>query len=274
MVENIKFVYIFQNDSCYTFQRKFGLQEEVTYDETATCCGKTICDFKNNYYVIVLRAEILNIIMEQICNGVSQSQSIKWSRELNIIHHELGHIHDFTMNRKIKEAVNELSEHIFIPAGLILWEEYFATRLSAKSMCKDQKFGFRDVTYYYESTLTVFDRAIADYKVHNNMSILYNAVTPDIMRLMIAYCETFGYLDELVSDNEMKVKLLYENVENIYEAKYLDIVWSELRTLHHNYQEWEFPNDLKKLAKAYYECWSIFGVKVNHESYGLVLNIL
>lgn len=267
---NIKYLaeIIFTNkfkEDIFSLQRKYGLQEEVTDDETAICAGKTIYNAKNKSCVIIFRITIINDVFER---GPRTQQMI------NLINHELGHVHDYTMNWKIRNAVNELVDNIYIPSGLILWEEYIATRLASKTMGKDFNFGFTEIVYYYEATNLLVNKAICNYQLNRNMISLFKNIYLDISRFIISCCYSFGYLDGHILDDLTKMNLLESNLRNIFQLCYIKSLHTELVKLHEKYPHWESADELHYLSKAYFDCWNIFGIKVDYDGKGLVLNII
>jgi len=241
------------------FQRSRGLREGYTNNEFGTAFGMKLSYLEdgNHKSSIFLDPRVVFTLFDE--NLIQNS--------VHIIHHELGHVHDDAYKFQIfgvtdleelfMNTSDRVSQVTYAHADLI-WSEYIATRLSARSKPEDHDLYVPSIISLVHETKVQCDELILAYRTEGDVGRLFGEIqlTTSLLLKIAAYF--IGYCHGLNIEPP-------EEMNNfIKQYAYWDGVWEELspllRKLHDSYGNWNDVYVFEDLAQTVKKLWGNLGV--------------
>jgi len=238
----------------------------LTDDNHGVAWGKSI-QYGDNY-AIFIKIEALKVIINQ--NSTNEQKLFI----INLIHHELCHIHDFQQNARIIESIKSRGNGHDLYTAINLWQEYIANRLSAYSLPHSTNYSLEAILDNYKSISGDIKQAIDTYRSNGDASNLYNEVHITFgQHFIFSCCYSFGFLDELVKDRGKISTLMAEYLGDI-DISFIEPIHDELILLFNKYPNWQSKTELIGLSDAYYNSWEMIGINVIQGDNGFYIGLL
>ncbi|MDU5081218.1 hypothetical protein [uncultured Tissierella sp.] len=255
------------------FQNSKGLKVEITNNEHAVACAKTIAFFANNQLknVIFVHKNIINSLFDQ---ELSKSS-------INIIHHELCHIHDnhinykYFENRFLGKYIGDISE-VSTSHAHVLFSEYVAECLSAatKDYAKSLNDSLNLLNRMIKSNKSYIDKYLYQYRNDNNAIEYFKNIqihSFELLRVMTDICSLLNQTEDLKS-----LELLMTMVDEVCKLQKFYTVFSqlgsELKFLYSKYPLKKIE-DYEELANIVEICWKLMHLEIISDAHGIVLKI-
>jgi hypothetical protein len=254
------------------FQQRHGLREGYTNNEFGIAMGKvlTYLDDGNIKTSIFFDPRIVFTLFDE---NLKQNS-------IHLIHHEFCHVHDDYEKYRVF-GVTDL-EHIFFNTpdrvsqvtyahADLIWSEYIATRLSARSKPEDHDIYMESLLSLIPKTKEKCEEKIQAYRTEGEIDKLFGEIQLTTSQLLkvcgyfIGYCHGFNIDPPEEINNFVK------------QYPYLDRVWEELslnlRKLHESYGNWEGVKVFDDLANTVMNLWGNLGIFPKNQEGQLYISV-
>ncbi|KMY49559.1 hypothetical protein [Peribacillus loiseleuriae] len=251
-------------DSVTFFQKKHGLPVGYTNNEMGMAAGKTISYIENGELKIVI------FIQNGLFFYLFDEDRKKSQLAINLIHHELCHVHDEFNKSKMKKINDEIEEELNKNALLrilyahsgIIWDEYIAPRLSARTYLINEESDF--FTEYLLDLISDSEKKIIEeikqYRSHDDINELFNRVQELTNPVMKIGATVFGLIHGLSLQNTEIMTVINEHIDKTF----LSYVWDDLgHTLSYmfdQYPNWESSRIFDELNNIVMKVWNELGI--------------
>ncbi len=253
-----------------SFEKAHGLKQwGFTNDNSARAIGKTKWYKKNGqWYQAILLDKVV------IAYGLSED----WLVAVNVIHHELCHVHD-GYNKKLLLGHKDTESDPEDSLGYLLnnqanqvWSEYVACRLSVATIypgCFELYFSHLDELVKYVSDKSLKD--ILSYRSHHNINRLFDVIRVDSSRVLKMAATICGYIHGVNSVE------LYNEVTNHLSEIGFEETWlglsGELKILFDSYPKWRNETVLEPLSNIILMYWNTLGIYPKNTEVGLYVGV-
>ncbi|MGX2958032.1 hypothetical protein JNUCC23_01915 [Peribacillus sp. JNUCC 23] len=249
-------------ESVVDFQKSNGLSVGYTNNEMGVAGGKTL-----SYGEI---GEQKNVIFLQ--QGVFLSLFDPDSSQIyaNLIHHELCHVHDNLNKEKMGKFIREYdnpSENYLTNVtkhhSMIIWDEYIAPRLSAKTFPVEEGLNMDYLLDLIEYTEKNIGDKVNQYRIRGNIDLLFKEVQELSNPMMKIAATVIGNFDGLGLNEENELKIMAQMDECIDQTTFKPI-WPKLkialRNLYAKYPNWKGISVFDELNQLVIETWKVYGI--------------
>ncbi|WPS85281.1 hypothetical protein SMD22_01250 (plasmid) [Brevibacillus halotolerans] len=241
------------------FQQRHGLPQGYTNNEFGVAMGKTLTYLDDGDYktTIFIAPEIVFALFDE---NLKQNS-------IHLIHHELCHVHDdgekyrvfgvADLEQLFFNTFNIVSQITYAHADLI-WSEYIATRLSARTMPENHDCYVGSLLDLIPKVKEQCEEEIQSYRKERDRVQLLDEIQLKSSLLLkmgayfIGYCHGFN-IDPPVEINNF-----------VKQYPYLNGVWEELSPLllklYESYGNWDDIEVFDDLANTVMRLWGNLGV--------------
>lgn len=250
------------------FQKQQGTIIGYTDFDMGKAYAKVI-DFKidgvKKIKVFLNKILIFYLVSDDVVLGLSDEEKDNFidMRDFVIhnIHHELMHVYDeFNDNGKYEYFANQSNtlpvEKLLMSNSIVVWKEYYASRMSASTFNKDFTEEVVDLIGYVDDVEIKIKNAINQYRFHGNIDLLLDDVSNRIITILNFTSYLFGRLYKFKNHDE--ILEIIENVKIGLKDTFIYTIWVEmfveLNVLFNKYSNWEiedFCNFKSMVLKAY-----------------------
>lgn len=247
------------------FQRENNMSEGFTNDEMGLAGGVTM------EYVDPAdqKEKVIIFIQQTILLGLSIKENVQLST--NTIQHELAHVHDHKQMLKMKVFYDEYKnrsncnlEWTLQRRSMMMWQEYIAPRLAAKSVPLEYALNAPYLFDRIDYTKKEIDKKISRYRNDYDIGLLYEEVGDLIDYLLKAATTVLGNVHGLTEESNESVealkKVIDEKVNETYFRETWSLLESELLILFKYYPEWNGIEVFNKLNEITLQLWNEFGI--------------
>ncbi|WP_066297880.1 hypothetical protein [Bacillus sp. FJAT-29937] len=255
--------------SVLKFQEHYSKKEKgVTQGENGDAIAK-VMDFidENDQF-----AQEIFITDWVIFNLFQEDKNIA-ARSFHILHHELVHIHDKYLKKRIytlegRQAINRNRlDHILTIHADIVWSEFIAERLSWHTLT------FEDIPYKVDHVKSLLQNVKSEIekqiKGEEDHNYIFRVLQEETSLLLKIVANLFGMLDGLISNatEHENINLFQKLLINTFENSCMEDIWEDfynnLVSLFKIYPDWNDVNELSDLCKTIRAFWASLGVYTN-----------
>lgn len=243
------------------FQEAHNLRSGYTNTEHATAFGKVLTYIEDNRFktTIFLDPRVAFTLFDDE----------KRQNSVHIIHHELCHVHDdfikyntfhVTDLESIFLNTNDKVSQVTFAFADMIWSEYFATKLSARSKPDEHDMYVDSLMKAIPLTEKECRDEIQKYHlIHVDVPRLFMEIQLKTSYLLKTLAYVLGYAHAFNTELPDDFK---EHINNDY--PYLSGVWNEisdnLKQMHKSYGAWESVEVFKPIADRVLELWRNIGI--------------
>lgn len=272
-------------EDLYRFQSDKGLTQGYTDGAMGTAFAKVLDymeDGVSNTVIFINKGLIFCLYSDEYIEKMDEEQKevVSHFRDIaiNLIHHELIHLHDEQIAgdkyNKIKSDREKGVMGEMKDVAIMVWKEYYACRLSATTYnCGkiegDSENLIKQIKYVYETT----EENIFEYRLSGDLDALISKVGPIIPTLLNYAAYELGRLSYYKGE-VIKEYLKYLNERLIdtffYETwREMDEHLEQLFSIYPNLESSSFDN----LSNTVLKCWNLLGIFPRDSEKGMYISI-
>ncbi|TJZ40405.1 hypothetical protein FA002_02210 [Priestia megaterium] len=254
------------------FQKEHNLQVGYTSNEMGVAGGKNLPferDGETRVVIFIQSGVFLSIFNKEFAQGA-----------VNIIHHELCHVHDQYNNLQMEKFnegyykdTGDLLFDLLKKHSSCVWDEYIAPRLSCSTLPKDSDLSYLFLLDLIKDTENKVKKDIEDYRTQGDISLLFKniqeltSLTLKIAATVIGNLHGLNYNDTEVS----------EVINKGLEGTFIFPIWNELHetleNLYQSYPNWKDIYVFDSLNNLILKSWNELGVFPENRGQGLYVNV-
>lgn len=278
-------------DELFEFQKSIGVKQWCTDDDTGTGFGQVVTKVLNEEkgHTIFLDKKLIAALFDEntllLMKENMDEQSFEKLNDcrilaINILHHELSHVHEMSMTEDIEwthnlNIDNDLLKYHLREMAMSIWREYYACRVSAAT----HQIGRSDFHYIIELSNKIEHDILLQRKNYNlriiGLNEFVNIFNNRIISLLKFSTYAHGNYFYLKSKDERDIiinALLGELEGNLFKGYWvrLGMVLDELFLKYPNWSTIDIIDDLCKVILEYME---EFNVHIENKHEGLYYKI-
>lgn len=261
-----------------SFQRENNLIEGYTDNEMGYAGGVTM----NYINSVDQKVKVIIFIHQTILLGLFNKENVQLS--LNTIQHELAHVHDYQQMLKMKkfyaeykDSSNRILEKTLERKSMMMWQEYLAPRLAARSVPIEFALNAPYLLERIEHTKEEIEKKILKYRFDGNINHLFQEVVELVDFLLKAATTVLGNFHGFTSEKNDIIEALRKVVDKEVNETYFRETWSllenELLTLFKDYPKWNGIEVFNKLNEITLQLWNEFGIFPKNQGSDLYISV-
>ena len=257
------------------FQIQQGLSERgATKNEMGTAFGKTF-ELEVNGEIkdrVFIRKQILwNLIL-----GDNDIQQLS----LNILHHELCHVHDNDVLANMKDFHRNLDlesntiDSVLNCHAMNLFSEYIVPKMAVSTKNQEKIVDYDFLTEIIDYTQEQLNKDIEKFKTGNLKTLnFFHELQLKTSQLLKTFTTIIGELDGI----SRETALYYEQQLDLFmDNYYINECWLNLKTalrkLNKTYPKWTEATDLEPLKDCILQTWNLYGVYPDESEIRIINN--
>lgn len=198
---------------------------------------------------------------------------------IHTIHHEMMHVYDeFNAKGKYEDISSKYSalpvDKLIINNSIVVWKEYYASRMSAATFNKDFAKEIIDLIGYIKDVEIKIKDAISQYRFHADIDLLFNEVSMRVITILNFTSYLFGRLYKF--KNYDVILDLVEKIKIQLKDTFIYDIWTEmfieLNLLFNQYLNWE-TEDFYNLRNIILKTYNKLGVFPENLEKGLYISV-
>jgi hypothetical protein len=254
------------------FQEAHGLEVGYTNYEKGLAAAKTI------KYIHEGHVKIAIFIQQRVFLALFSPETSQFA--INIIHHELCHVHDEYNQIKMIKFAEEMEKHevsylenVLLSHSIIVWEEYFAPRMSANSLPKDSDLYVPYLLELISYTEANVKEKINSYRNHGNVPQLFVEIQELTNPLLKIAATVLGNVHGLRLENNKIMEIIDSAIKDTFFYPIWTNLLPSLLKLYDNYPNWKSINVLNELNNLVLQTWNELGIYPKDEGDQAYINV-